>query len=159
MFLVLNPYLPGSFDAWWNDLRDQAEVASDQPKPGQEDGGAGYYLDSLTWGLGWAAALAALAGAALELRRDLVRGLILVAVPLALFAYLSLQARYFGRWLLPAYPALAMLAAVALVRAAEALPARRGRPAAARRRAGRPRGAGAGAARGGGRAQRARARP
>ena len=50
-----------------------------------------------------------------------------MAVPVALFVYLSLQARYFGRWLLPAYPALAMLAAVALVRAAEALPARRGR--------------------------------
>ena len=125
VFVVLNPFVLGSFDAWWDDLRDQAEVASDQPKPGQEDGGIAYYLDSLTWGLGWALALAALAGAVLELRRDLVRGLIMVAVPLALFAYLSLQARYFGRWLLPAYPAMAMLAAVALTRAAELVPARR----------------------------------
>ena len=89
VFVVLNPYLFGSFDAWWSDLRDQAEVARDQPKPGQESGGVSYYLDSLTWGLGWAAAFAALAGAALELRRDLVRGLMLVAVPLALFVYLS----------------------------------------------------------------------
>ena len=129
MFVALNPYLPSSFDAWWNDLSDQADVASGQPEARQEDGGAAYYLDSLTWGLGWAAALAALGGAALELRRDLVRGLILIAVPLALFAYLSLQARYFGRWLLPAYPALAMLAAVGIVRAVEALPARRGRVA------------------------------
>jgi hypothetical protein len=127
VFVVLNPYLLGSFDAWWNDLRDQAEVASGQSKPGQESGGAAYYLESLTWGLGWAAALAALAGAALELRRDLVRGLILVALPVALFAYLSFQARYFGRWLLPAYPALAMLVAAALVRAVEVLPARHGR--------------------------------
>ncbi|MBN1529864.1 MAG: glycosyltransferase family 39 protein [Thermoleophilaceae bacterium] len=125
VFLVLNPFVLGSFDAWWDDLRDQAEVASDQPKPGQEDGGIAYYLDSLTWGLGWALAVAALAGAVLELRRDLVRGLILIAIPIALFAYLSFQARYFGRWLLPAYPALAMLAAVALVRAVQAVPARR----------------------------------
>ena len=88
-------------------------MAADQPKPGQESGGVSYYLDSLTWGLGWAAALAALAGAVIELRRDLVRGLMLVAVPLALFVYLSVQSRYFGRWLLPAYPALAMLAAAA----------------------------------------------
>jgi hypothetical protein len=73
-----------------------------------------YYLDSLTWGLGWAAAIAALVGAILELRRNLVRGLMLVAVPLALFVYLSAQSRYFGRWLLPAYPALAMLAAAAI---------------------------------------------
>jgi hypothetical protein len=36
------------------------------------------------------------------------------------------QSRYFGRWLLPAYPALAMLCAVAVVRTAELLPARPG---------------------------------
>jgi len=119
VFVVLNPYLFGSLDAWWSDLRDQAEVAADQLKAGQEAGGVSYYLDSLTWGLGWAAALAALAGALVELRREVVRGLMLVAVPLALFAYLSLQSRYFGRWLLPAYPALAMLAGVGLTRASE----------------------------------------
>ncbi len=127
VFVVLNPYLFGSLDAWWSDLRDQAEVAADDPKPGQESGGVSYYLDSLTWGLGWAAALAALAGALLELRRNLVRGLMLVAVPLALFVYLSVQSRYFGRWLLPAYPALAMLGALALARTADALAAWRTR--------------------------------
>ena len=121
VFVVLNPYLFTSFDAWWSDLRDQAEVARDQPKPGQESGGVSYYLDSLTWGLGWAAAIAALVGAILELRRNLVRGLMLVAVPLALFVYLSAQSRYFGRWLLPAYPALAMLAAVAIAQVADLL--------------------------------------
>jgi hypothetical protein len=119
VFVVLNPYLFGSLDAWWSDLRDQAEVAADQPKPGQESGGVSYYLDSLTWGLGWAAALAAFAGAVLQLRRNLVRGLMLIAVPLALFVYLSVQSRYFGRWLLPAYPALAMLAAAALVQVSD----------------------------------------
>ena len=62
VFVALNPYLFGSLDAWWSDLRDQAEVAADQPKPGQESGGVSYYLDSLTWGLGWAAAFASRAG-------------------------------------------------------------------------------------------------
>ena len=47
-------------------------------------------------------------------RHDAGRALLLAALPLALFAYLSLQSRYFGRWLLPAYPALALLAGVAL---------------------------------------------
>ena len=121
VFVVLNPYLFTSFDSWWSDLRDQAEVARDQPKPGQESGGVSYYLDSLTWGLGWAAAIAALVGAVVELRRNVVRGLMLVAVPLALFVYLSVQSRYFGRWLLPTYPALAMLAAAAIGRAADVL--------------------------------------
>ena len=136
LFVALNPYLFGSFDDWWSDLRDQAEVAADQPKPGQESGGVSYYLDSLTWGLGWAAALAALAGALIELRRDLVRGLMLIAVPLALFVYLSAQSRYFGRWLLPAYPALAMLAAAAICQVASLL--ERGAARWRQRHAGRP---------------------
>ena len=119
VFVVLNPYVPGSLGDWWTDLRDQAEVAADEPKPGQQEGGLSYYLDSLTWGLGWAAAASAVAGAVLELRRDPWRALLLVCVPVLLLIYLSLQSRYFGRWLLPAYPALAMLAAVALTRAAE----------------------------------------
>jgi hypothetical protein len=127
VFVLLNPYLLGSFDEFWTDLREQAEVAADEPKPGQQSGGVSYYLDSLTWGLGWAASLAALAGAVIELRRDLVRGLLLIALPVALFAYLCVQSRYFGRWLLPAYPALAMLAAVAVVRAGDALAAAWGR--------------------------------
>jgi hypothetical protein len=125
VFVLLNPYLFGSLGDWWRDLRDQADVAASDPKPGQESGGVSYYLDSLTWGLGWAGLAAALAGLALVLRRDLVRGLMLAAVPLALFAYLAVQSRYFGRWLLPAYPALAMLAAVAVSRAAGWLASRR----------------------------------
>ena len=125
VFALLNPYVFGSLGDWWTDLRDQADVAASDPKPGQESGGFSYYLDSLTWGLGWAGMAAALAGAVLLLRRELVRGLVLVALPLALFAYLALQSRYFGRWLLPAYPALAMLAAVGVVRVAELLPERR----------------------------------
>jgi hypothetical protein len=130
VFALLNPYVFGSLGDWWSDLRDQADVAADDPKPGQESGGVSYYLDSLTWGLGWAGIAAALVGAVLVLRRDPTRGLMLVVLPLALFAYLAVQSRYFGRWLLPAYPALAMLAAVAVVRAAELLP-RRGWQAAA----------------------------
>jgi hypothetical protein len=133
VFVALNPYLFDSLDAWWSDLRDQAEVARDQPKPGQESGGVAYYLDSLTWGLGWAAAIAALVGAVIELRRDLVRALMLIAVPVALFVYLSTQSRYFGRWLLPAYPALAMLAAAAVGQVTDLAAARwRERPRAPR---------------------------
>ncbi len=115
VFVALNPYLFGSLDQWWTDLRDQADVAANDPKPGQETGGLSYYLESLTWGLGWAGLAAALLGAVLVLRRDLVRGLILIALPLALLVYLATQSRYFGRWLLPAYPALALLGAVGVV--------------------------------------------
>ncbi|HEV3378347.1 MAG TPA: glycosyltransferase family 39 protein, partial [Thermoleophilaceae bacterium] len=119
VFALLNPFVFGSLGDWWRDLRDQADVAASDPKPGQESGGVSYYLESLTWGLGWAGLATALAGGVLVLRRDLLRGLMLVAVPVALFAYLALQSRYFGRWLLPAYPALAMLAGVGISRLAD----------------------------------------
>lgn len=131
VFLALNPYLLGSFGRFWDDLRGQADVAANQPKPGQGGSGPSYYLDSLGWGLGWALLVAAAAGAVLQLRRSPVRGLLLLAVPVLLFAYLSAQSRYFGRWLLPAYPALALLAAAALVQLVELIPARRALRAAA----------------------------
>jgi 4-amino-4-deoxy-L-arabinose transferase-like glycosyltransferase len=120
-FFITNPYFFIDFADARRQLSAQATTAGDFGKVGQEGPGAVYYLKTLTWGLGWVVALAALAGALLELRRDVVRGLILVVFPLALFAYLSLQARFFGRWLLPAYPALAMLAAAALAQAANAM--------------------------------------
>ena len=165
VFVVLNPYVLGSLDAWWTDLRDQAEVAAGQPKPG--GGGRRRLLPGqphLGARLGrrrWRARRARCSSCG----ATPVRGLMLVAVPVALFAYLSLQSRYFGRWLLPAYPALAMLAAVALVRAAE-LAAGWSPAGGARRTAPRFAGAllalsraGAGPAPGRRRAQRARARP
>lgn len=126
LFIALNPYLLINFDQFRADLRGQREIASNVPKAGQEDSGVRYYLETLTWGLGWLAALAALGGAAVEAMRDRTRALMLAAMPVALFVYLAVQARYFGRWLLPAYPALAMLAAAGLVRLSELV---RGRPA------------------------------
>jgi Dolichyl-phosphate-mannose-protein mannosyltransferase len=120
---VTTPFLFLDFDTAWRQLRYQAELAGDVGKLGQEnDNGFVYYLDSLTWGLGWAALAAAVAGAAVELRRDVLRGAILIGFPLALFLYLALQSRYFGRWFLPAYPALALLAASGIGAALRALP-------------------------------------
>ena len=119
VFVALNPYALIDLAEFRDDVFDQAEVAASDEKPGQGGNGFGYYLDSLTWGFGWLAAVAAAAGAAIELRRNPVRGLLLLSMPVALFVYLALQSRYFGRWMLPAYPVLCMLAAVALVRASE----------------------------------------
>jgi Dolichyl-phosphate-mannose-protein mannosyltransferase len=97
-------------------LKQQAEAAGESAKLGQsQEGGISYYLKSLTWGFGWAAFAAAVAGAVIEIRRDRWRGILLALFPLVLFLYLGTQTRYFGRWLLPMYPVLALLAAVALV--------------------------------------------
>jgi len=119
-FLVFNPYFFLDLKTALHQLRGQAELAGEQDKFGQEnDTGVLYYLDSLTWGLGWAAALAAAAGAVLLARRDRFRLALLLVFPVALFLYLSVQSRFFGRWLLPVYPALALLAGYAVVRGLE----------------------------------------
>jgi hypothetical protein len=103
-------------------LKQQAEAAGESEKLGQsQEGGVSYYLKSLTWGFGWAALVAAIAGAVIEIRRDRWRGALLVLFPIVLFLYLGTQTRYFGRWLLPMYPVLALLAAVALVQLVSAI--------------------------------------
>ncbi len=123
--LVTTPFLLLDLDTAVRQLGAQAETAGEFPKLGQRDDvGALYYLDSLVWGLGWAGSAAALIGLAVVARRDAGRALLLAALPLALFVYLSVQSRYFGRWLLPAYPALALLAGVALGALVRRLPAR-----------------------------------
>jgi len=124
-FAITNPYFFLDFDTALHQLRGQAELAGNQDKFGQEqDTGPLYYLDSLLWGLGYVAAALAAAGAVLLARHDRARLALLLVFPLALFLYLSLQSRFFGRWLLPAYPVLALLAGYALVRAVAAVRAR-----------------------------------
>jgi len=123
-FLVTTPYFLLDFDEAVRQLRSQS-YAADQPRFGQQPAnGYWFYLGSLTWGLGWAAAFAAAAGALLELRRDRRRMALLALFPVALFAYLGGAERFFGRWLMPVYPVLALLAGVALARFARALSSR-----------------------------------
>jgi hypothetical protein len=123
VFFVTNPYVFIDISSAWHQLRGEAELAGKFKKLGQEQySGPGYYLQSLTWGLGWVPAVAMLAGLAVEARRALFRALLLLVFPVALFIYLSLQVRWFGRWLLPAYPALALLAGVAIAWVARRVP-------------------------------------
>ena len=70
-----------------------------------------YYLWTLTWGLGWVPALAALGGMLAVWRKERRLGLMLVPAPLLFLAFMGLQGRYFGRWLLPIFPILCLLAA------------------------------------------------
>ena len=124
-FFITNPYFFIDFDTAMHQLRGQAELAGNQDKFGQEqDTGPLYYLDSLLWGLGYVAAACAAAGAVLLARRDRVRLALLLIFPVALFLYLSVQSRFFGRWLLPVYPVLALLAGYAFVRALDTVRAR-----------------------------------
>lgn len=116
-FVAANPHALLSFSEFWADVKKQESAAGDLGKLGLTyDSGVQYYLWVLTWGVGWVPAIAAALGAALSFRDDLKRAFFLVPWPAAFILYMGLQDRYFGRWLLPALPAIALLAAFAVAR-------------------------------------------
>jgi hypothetical protein len=140
-FVIANPYSLLDYSSFHNALVHQsAQSAEAQGKLGApKDGGLLYYLWSLTWGLGWVPALAALAGAVAIWRSHRRLGAVLVPAPLLYLAFMGSEGRYFGRWLMPILPILCLLAAFAAAQALSALARRSSRPA--------PEGAPAGAAR------------
>jgi hypothetical protein len=121
VFLLLNPWAILDFDEVRRQVRGQSRQA-DSGKLGQDDvRGWIYYVGTLGWGFGWVPLVAAAGGAVAALRRDWRRALLLVAFPVCLYLYMGAQARFFGRWLLPAYPALCVLAGYGVVALASAL--------------------------------------
>ena len=57
-------------------------------------------------------------------RRSRSRGIVLIVFPLLLFVFLSTAERFFARWLLPAFPVLALFAGVSLARVSSQLSSR-----------------------------------
>jgi hypothetical protein len=112
-FLIANPYAVLDYEAFHAALVHQSTLSAEaQGKLGAPtEGGVLYYLWSLTWGLGWVPALAALAGALTVWRSHRALGWLLVPAPLLFLAFMGLEGRYFGRWLLPIFPILCLLAA------------------------------------------------
>jgi 4-amino-4-deoxy-L-arabinose transferase-like glycosyltransferase len=128
-FLIANPYSLLDYHAFHLGLVHQSTVAGEtQGKLGApKGGGVPYYLWSLTWGLGWVPALAALGGALTIWRRDRRLGWVLVPAPFLFLLFMGVQGRYFGRWLLPIFPFLCVLAAFFALELASSLAARRPR--------------------------------
>jgi hypothetical protein len=151
-FLIANPYSVLDFHAFEQGIAHQSSLSGEaQGKLGApRESGLVYYLWSLTWGLGWLPALAALGGAVTIWRRDRSRetrafgagrfgdaseasvspigprsgqqlGWVLVPAPLLFLAFMGIQGRYFGRWLLPIFPILCLLAALFALQLARAL--------------------------------------
>ena len=112
-FLIANPYAVLDYTSFHAELVHQSTLSAEaQGKLGApREGGLVYYLWSLTWGFGWVPALAALGGAVAIWRRRPQLGWMLVPAPLLFLAFMGLQGRYFGRWLLPIFPILSLLAA------------------------------------------------
>ena len=114
-FLVANPYAILNWDAFVNGLTHQSDASGDAAgKLGlTQDNGYLYYLWSFGWGLGWVPLFFAVGGA-VRLWFD-ERRLFWVLVPAVLLfvLFMGSQERYFGRWLMPVFPFVCILAAYA----------------------------------------------
>ena len=126
-FLLANPYALLDFGAFHAGVARQRRLASGEElaKLGlTQRNGIVYYLWSLTWGLGWVPALAALVGAVRLALRDRRAALVLLPAPILYVVFMGVQERYFGRWLLPVLPLAILLAAYGGMALARAVAAR-----------------------------------
>jgi hypothetical protein len=118
-FVLANPFSVLDFSAFWSGVSMQASLAAgaEPVKLGTTAGsGTAYYLWTFTWGLGWAPSLAAVGGAALLIvRRRLTVALVLLPAPIAYILFMGDQQRFFGRWLMPIFPIVALLGAYGTV--------------------------------------------
>ncbi|MEA2298081.1 MAG: hypothetical protein QOF77_1017 [Solirubrobacteraceae bacterium] len=120
-FVLANPYAVLDFSAFHNGILHQSAASDDATgKLGLTHGsGITYYLWTLTWGLGWVPALAALAGALMLLLDDRQLAALLVPGVIIFLLFMGLQGRYFGRWLMPMLPIFCLLSAYAVLRLAD----------------------------------------
>jgi hypothetical protein len=123
-FIAANPYVVLDFGAFWDGITHQSAAAGGetQGKLGLTHGsGVFYYLWSFTWGLGWVPLLAAVLAVPLLWRDE--RRLLWVLVPATVLyvAFMGTQDRYFGRWLIPIFPFVCLLAAFAAIDVADRL--------------------------------------
>jgi len=134
-FFAANPFWLLDYKAFHAELVHQSSLSAEaQGKLGApKQGGFVYYLWSLSWGLGWLPALAALGGALAIWRGRAALGWMLVPAPLLFLVFMGLQGRYFGRWLMPIVPLLCILAAFFGLWLAARLAALASRAAGARR--------------------------
>ncbi len=117
-FLIANPFALLDFSAFRTGLSQQASQAAgeDPVKLGSTGSGVTYYLWTFTWGIGWGPALAAIGGSVLLLlRRRVGMALVLLPAPIVFILFMGQQQRFFGRWLMPIFPVVAILAAYGAV--------------------------------------------
>ncbi|CAA9296241.1 MAG: 4-amino-4-deoxy-L-arabinose transferase and related glycosyltransferases of PMT family [uncultured Gemmatimonadaceae bacterium] len=117
-FVVANPYALLDFPAFWDGITHQSSAAGGetQGKLGlTQDNGWLYYLWSFTWGLGWIPLLAAAVALPLLWRDERRLVWVLAPAPIVFVLFMGMQDRFFGRWLLPVFPMMCLLAAFAAI--------------------------------------------
>jgi 4-amino-4-deoxy-L-arabinose transferase-like glycosyltransferase len=122
-FLIANPYALLDFHAFTHELAHESAVAEEAGgKLGAPHGnGIVYYLWSITWGLGWVPALAALGGGLLAWVKRRRVAVLLTPMIVVYLVVMGSAERQFGRWLMPLVPALCVLAAYLALASCSAL--------------------------------------
>jgi Dolichyl-phosphate-mannose-protein mannosyltransferase len=112
-FVVSNPYSVLTFNQFWAGLSHQSTLSSEaQGKLGApRTGGFVYYMWTLTWGFGWLPSVAVVGATLTIWRNNKTAGLLLVPTAALFVVFMGLETRYFGRWMLPIFPILCLLAA------------------------------------------------
>ena len=126
-FVAANPYAVLDFEAFRSGLNHQTTAADDAlGKLGlTQDSGTAYYVWTFTWGMGWVALLAAIGGAAWLARVQRPLALVLAPAPIVFVLFMGSQERFFGRWLMPVFPIVCLLAAYGALQVADRLGRRR----------------------------------
>ena len=126
-FFVANPYAFIDHGAFHQGLVHQSTAADDGlGKLGlTQTSGIVYYLWTFTWGLGWAPVIAAAIAVAVLAMRDPGALVVLAPAPVAFLLFMGTQGRFFGRWLMPIFPLICILAAYLAVLLVDRLAARR----------------------------------
>lgn len=125
-FVIADPMALLHFGDFRSALSRQAEVTGGYAKLGvSQHSGFLYYLWTATWGLGWMPCLLALAGAGFLIKDDRRAAAVLVPAPIVFVVFMSSWERYFGRWLMPVFPMLCLLAGYGALRLGQLVLARR----------------------------------
>src|SRR3954454_2159944 len=114
--IITNPYLFADWGTFTRDLNSQRKFASGDPLLGQpERNGWWYYVSSARWALGGVpSVLAVIGGVALIVKGKRREAAVLGTLVVLYWLYMGSQSRFYARWMLPLYPALAVLAAYAV---------------------------------------------
>ncbi|MQB01590.1 MAG: phospholipid carrier-dependent glycosyltransferase [Actinobacteria bacterium] len=110
-FVLVNPYSVLDPPKYFSTL----SVFSVTPPAGRQLGqahanGVLHYLWVFSWGFGWLPSLTAIAGAALMVRRNLNAALILIPTPAFYLIFMGMRGGFVSRYMLPAFPFVAILA-------------------------------------------------
>ena len=116
-FFIANPYSLLDFSSFWNGLTHQSDASGDAAgKLGlTQSSGYAYYLWSFGWGLGWIPLFFAIGGAVRLFMTERRLFWMLVPPVIVFVLFMGSQERYFGRWLMPVFPFVCVLAAYAAI--------------------------------------------